>query len=162
MKILKGILLIFTVSLMATSCSDDDNDDTNLPGSGSTFFMWDINGITYDAFSTSTYDGVGLRIFTEDRQDATIKLDIRCSVDGAGLIELNTDVLGAGDGGSVDFKFGGAEYTTTATSVVELEITSLDEQKKEMNGTFQGEVVNRNDMNDVLVIEKGSFLITWL
>ena len=160
MKLLHGILMAFVMIAMICSCSDSD-DDSNTPDPSTTHFTWDIDGTTYDCASTSTYDGVGLYISAQDRQDATITMEIRSRTDGVGIKLLDKNDGDPDDDQTLVLKINGNTYTTTALQFVQLEITSLNEQDKAMEGSFSGLVVNKDDNTDILTISNGSFSIRY-
>jgi hypothetical protein len=161
MKLTNGFFFLLALGIIAASCSKSDDDDSNSPDPGSTFFMWDIDGTTYDAASTSTFDGVGLYISAEDRNDAQTTMEIRSRTNGVGVRILSKNDGDPDDDQLMVFKFQGAHYITTDVHFIVLSIISVDEQKKEMEGTFQGQVVNKDDMNDVVSIDNGSFFIRY-
>lgn len=156
MKTTSYICFLLAVGLMFCSCSKDD-DDSNTPDTGATFFMWDIDGTTFDAASTSTYDGSVIYISAQDRVDDQITLEIRSKTNSTGVKILNKNDGDADDDQLMVMKFLSMNYYTTVDHFIELNITSIDEGGKTISGTFSGEVVNRTNANDVLQIENGSF-----
>lgn len=161
MKLFNGCFLVLLLGVVTVSCSKSDDDDSNTPNPSSTFFMWDINGISYDAASTSTYSGSALYISAQDRNDDQITMEIRSRTDGEGIKILNKNDGDPDDDQLMVFKFNGAHYITTVDHFIQLEITSLDKSNKEMEGTFEGEVVNKDDPSDTVTIEKGAFFIRY-
>ena len=158
MKLLQLVLFGLMIAITFSACNDGD-DEMMTPEPKATFFNWDVGSESIEGAVTAAYDDSVIVAWAESRVDQGIQIRMVATVDGPGLIILNENESDPDDDNLMEYINHGERYITTTTHFIELNITAVNEQNMQMEGTFSGEVVNINDPSDVQTIENGEFVI---
>ena len=162
MKNLQILLYALIVGLALSSCgtSLDDLDDLN-DVIGETYFKWDSETTSYTAAVTTLFSGGAFTASAQSHQMSDLTIRIVAQFAETGTYILNKNNSDPDDHFLMEYTFNNKLYITTENHFITLKIESVNEQKKEIEGTFSGTLVNNDDITDLIIIENGEFLVQY-